>query len=324
MRKVGLISLAIFLIIGMCFLTGCSRKQDGQPVERVRMATGGTAGTYYPFGTAVGQVITEKTGIPVTIQSTGASKANLQLIAAGEVEMALVQNDVMDYAYRGVDLFQGEQIQAFSTMAGIYPEVIQVVAVSSIRSVADLRGRSVSVGDAGSGTEFNSRQILEAYGLTFNDINKQNLGFAASADALKDGRIDAFFCVAGPPTPAIIDLALTREVVILNIADDNINRLVQQYPFYTRLSIPANSYNRQTTPVQTVAVKATFVVANALREDTVYNMTKTLFEEKAAIAQGHARGNNIDLQFASSDMSVPFHPGAARYYREKGINVQSR
>jgi TRAP transporter TAXI family solute receptor len=327
MKRIGIIGVALLLVFAMSVFAGGGGQRGGSGVERVRMATGGTAGTYYPFGSAVGQVIQEKVGIPVTIQSTGASKANIQLIAAGEVEMALVQNDVMDYAYRGVDLFQPhEQTQAFSTMAAIYGEVCQIITTSAsgIRSIADLRGKNVSVGDAGSGTEFNSRQILEAYGITFNDINKQNLGFGASAEALRDRRIDAFFAVGGAPLPAVQDLATTNDIVVLSIDDASAQRLMQLYPFYSQFTIPANSYRGQSAPVRTVAVKATFVVANTLRDDTVYAMTKALFDYKNEIALSHARGNDIDLNFAVQGMSVPFHPGAARFYREKGLTVTSR
>jgi TRAP transporter TAXI family solute receptor len=288
--------------------------------ERIRMATGGNTGTYYAFGSAVGQILTEKTKIAVTVQSTGASKANIQLVDAGEVELAIVQNDVMDYAYKGTDLFTGEQTQAFSAMAALYAEVCQVVInpASGIRTVADLKGKNVSVGDAGSGVEFNARQILEAYGLTFNDITKQNLSFGASADALRDNKIDAFFCVAGAPTTAIVDLALGKEIAILEIDDAHAAALAARYPFYTQFPIPAGSYRGVSNAVKTVAVKATFIVSKSLSEDTVYRLTKTLFESKAEITQAHAKGAELSPEYAVSGISVPFHPGAEKYLREIG------
>jgi TRAP transporter TAXI family solute receptor len=288
--------------------------------DQLRMATGGNTGTYYAFGSAVGQILTEKTNIPITIQSTGASKANIQLIAAGEVEIAIVQNDVMDYAYRGVDLFNGEKITDFSTMAALYAEVCQVVANPSagISTIADLKGKNISVGDAGSGTEFNARQILEVYGISFNDINKQNLSFGASADALRDNKIDAFFCVAGAPTTAVVDLAIGRDIVILEIDDAHAAELSKAYPFYTQFPIPGGSYRGLTTDVKTVAVKATFIVSNKLSEDTVYQLTKTLIESKGAIETAHAKGAELSSTYAVEGISVPFHPGAAKYFREIG------
>jgi TRAP transporter TAXI family solute receptor len=226
----------------------------------------------------------------------------------------------MDYAWRGVDLFQGEKITSFATMAAIYAEVCQVVAnpASGIRTIADLKGKNVSVGDAGSGVEFNAKQILEAYGISFNDIGKQNLSFGASADALKDNKIDAFFCTAGAPTPAVVDLATTKEIVILPVDDAHVAQLVQRYPFYTKYPIPAGSYRGQTSAVQTVAVKATFIVSSKLKDDTVYQLTKCLFENQAEIANAHAKGKEISTSYAVEGISVPFHPGAAKYLREIG------
>jgi TRAP transporter TAXI family solute receptor len=314
--KTGILTAALFaaLVFG-AFASGRS-----QGTQQVRMATGGNTGTYYAYGSAVGQILTEKTGIPITIQSTGASKANIQLIAAGEVELAIVQNDVMDYAYRGVDLFTGEKITDFSTMAALYAEVCQVVAnpASGIRTIADLKGKNVSVGDAGSGTEFNARQILEAYGVSFDDIGRQNLSFGASADALRDNKIDAFFCVAGAPTTAIVDLAIGKDVVVLDVDDAHAHALIRQYPFYTQYPIPAGSYRGQSAEVKTVAVKATFIVSNKLSDDTVYSLTKNLLESKQAIVTAHAKGSELSAEYAVSGISVPFHPGAEKYLKEIG------
>jgi TRAP transporter TAXI family solute receptor len=313
MKKIAMIALVLLVTFGMI---ACSGK-----TEQVRMATGGSTGTYYAFGSAVAQILTEKTGIQVTIQSTGASKANIQLIDAGEVEVAIVQNDVMDYAWRGVDLFNGEKTTSFSTMAAVYAEVCQIVASanSGITSVADLRGKNVSVGDAGSGVEFNARQILEVYGISFNDIGKQNLGFGASADALRDGKIDAFFCVAGAPTPAIIDLATNRDIILLEIDDAAAARLMRDYPFYTQFPVPAGSYKGQDADVMTLAVKATFIVSNKVSEDTVYKLTKALFQNQSLIEAAHAKGRELSTSYARDGISVPFHPGAAKYYSEIGV-----
>ncbi|MCL1814749.1 MAG: TAXI family TRAP transporter solute-binding subunit [Treponema sp.] len=314
MKTNRLIYVSLLLFLAAAVFTGCKK------AETIRMATGGSTGTYYAFGSAVGQILGEKTGISITIQSTGASKSNIQLIDAEEVELAIVQNDVMDYAWRGVDLFSGEQITSFSTMAALYAEVCQVVAnpASGIRSIADLRGKNVSVGDAGSGTEFNARQILEAYGISFDDIGKQNLGFGASADALRDNKIDAFFCVAGAPTPAVIDLATSKDIVILEIDDAHAAQLIQKYPFYTQFPIPAGSYRGQDGDVITVAVKATFIVSPKLAEDTVYSLTKSLFENQAQIENAHVKGKELSTSYAVEGISVPFHPGAEKYFKEIG------
>jgi TRAP transporter TAXI family solute receptor len=312
-NKVLLSVIAILALVGTSAFAGGKK-------EQIRMATGGNTGTYYAFGSAVGQILTAKTGLPITIQSTGASKANIQLIEAGEVELAIVQNDVMDYAWRGVDLFNGEKITSFNALAALYAEVCQVVAnpASGIKTIADLKGKNVSVGDAGSGTEFNARQILEAYGVDFTEINKQNLSFGASADALRDNKIDAFFCVAGAPTPAIVDLAIGKEIVILEVDDAHAATLQAKYPFYTKFPIPGGSYRGQSGNVLTVAVMATFIVSNKLSEDTVYSLTKALIESKDEIQTAHPKGAELSAANAVEGISVPFHPGALKYFREIG------
>ena len=314
MRKIGLIGAILLLSVGtVVFATGQN--------EQIRLATGGNTGTYYAFGSAFSQILTEKTGIQITIQSTGASKANIQLIDAGEVDLAIVQNDVMDYAWKGIDLFNGEKTNSFSSVAALYAEVCQVVAnpASGIRTIADLKGKNVSVGDAGSGTEFNARQILEAYGISFNDIGKQNLSFAASADALRDNKIDAFFCVAGAPTPAVVDLATTKDILILDVDDAHAAQLIRSYPFYTQYPIPGGSYRGQAAAIKTVAVKATIISSNKLSEDLVYRFTKALFENKAQIEAAHVKGGELSPAYAVDGVSVPFHPGATKYFKEIGI-----
>ncbi len=314
--KKRMVKLMGLLLSSTMILAAC-----GDKGSTVKLATGGNTGTYYSFGTAIGQIIGEKADIAFNIQSTGASKANIQLIDAGEVDMAIVQNDVMDYAYNGTDLFQNDgAVTSFSAMAAVYAEVVQIVAnpSSGITSIADLKGKNVSVGDAGSGVEFNAKQILEAYGITFDDINKQNLSFAASADAYKDGKIDAFFATAGAPTTAIMDLVTSQDILILGIEDDKAEELMSSYPFYTVYDIPGGTYTGVEEDIRTLAVKATFIVSNDLDEDTVYNMTKALFDNKDAIESAHAKGKELDLAYAVEGISIPFHSGAEKYFREVG------
>lgn len=316
MKRKSIITLAVAMSAVM-LLSACGKKET-----TVRLATGGNTGTYYAFGTAAGQILGDKAGVKFNIQSTGASKANIQLIAAKEVEMAIVQNDVMDYAYNGTDLFEKDgAVKGFSAMAAVYAEVVQIVADPSagITSIADLKGKSVSVGDAGSGVEFNAKQILEAYGITFTDISKQNLSFSASADAFKDDKIDAFFCTAGAPTTAIMDLVTTKEITILNVEADKAAALMAAHPFYTVYEIPAGTYKGVDVATSTLAVKATFIVSDSMDETTVYNLTKALFENKDAIAAAHAKGKELSTTYAVEGISIPFHKGAEKYFREIGI-----
>lgn len=314
MKKKLFFIITAMLLISSLVLTGCEAKTT------LKMATGGTTGTYYAYSGTVSQVLGEKVGnISFDVQSTGASKANIYLISDKEADVALVQNDVMYYAYNGIDLFEGEKVTGFSAMAGLYAEVCQIVSKSEITSVEDLRGKRVSVGDIGSGVEFNARQILEAYDMTFDDINVNNLSFGDSATALKDDKIDAFFCVAGAPTTAVVELATSNKINLLEIDDEHAAKLSEKYPFYTKFDVPAGSYKGVDSAVQTVAVVATYIVSDSLSEDLVYNMTKALFENAEEITVGHPKGAELDPSYSISSISIPIHPGAEKYYKEVGV-----
>ena len=321
MKKIAL--LLALVMVAMFAFASCAGTQDAETITKIRVATGGSTGTYYAYGMAMGSVLQEQTGLTFDVQSTGASKANIQLIQAGEADMAVVQNDVMYYAYTGTDLFEGAQTQDFAAIGTLYPELCQIIAskASGIESIADLKGKRVSVGDAGSGVEFNAKQILEAYGIDMNaDIDKQNLGFGPSADALRDEKIDAFFCVAGIPTTAITDLAMGTEIVVLSVEDKEFDKLTEKYDFYTKQIIPAGTYTGVEEDVQTVAVMATYIVDADLPEDVVYNITKAIFDNKDAIAAAHAKGAELDSAKAVEGIAaVPFHAGAVKYFTEIGV-----
>ncbi|MFY9175230.1 MAG: TAXI family TRAP transporter solute-binding subunit [Peptococcia bacterium] len=243
------------LLVFSLLLVGCGGKTT------LKMATGGTTGTYYAYSGAVSQVLSQKIeNLSFDVQSTGASKANIYLVSDKEADIAIVQNDVMYYAHNGTDLFAGEKISGFSAMAGVYAEVCQIVAKSDITSIEDLKGKRVSVGDIGSGVEFNARQILDAYDITFDDIIVNNLSFGDSATALKDDKIDAFFCVAGAPTTAVVELATTNQINLLEIDDAHAAKLIEKYPFYTKFNVSGGTYKGVASDTQTVAVVATYIV----------------------------------------------------------------
>ncbi len=325
MKKKIAIVLSAVLVFAMLFLTACGDKPEGDTdagdlsTITINVGTGGSTGTYYGFCNTISTLLKEKTGAQLMIQSSGASKANILDIDDGVVDMAIVQNDVMDYAYNGTSLFADVgEIKSFSTLGAAYAEVCQIVARadSGIKTVADLKGKEVSVGDSGSGVEFNAEQILGAYGITFADIKKENLSFQASADALKDGKIDAFFCTAGAPTVAITDLATTTGIVLVEIDAEHLAKLQKDYGFYAEYTVPAGTYKGIDEDATTVAVKATFIVSNDLAEETVYQLTKAIYENKDEYA--HEKASEMSLEYAVSSISVPFHPGAERYFKEVG------
>ena len=291
--------------------------------KKITLASGGTSGTYYGFSNVVANTLNEvlKDEMKINVVSTGASKANAQMIDNGDADIAIIQNDVMSYAYNGTDMFDSEKpITSFSAVASCYPESIQIIANKSITRIEDLKGKKVSVGDSGSGTEFNTKQILEVYGMDINkDIVKNNQSFADSCDSLKNGTLDAAFITAGHPTVAVTELATNFDFNILSIDDAHANQLINKYGFYTKVTISKDSYTVLKDDVNTVAVMATYIARNDMSEDAVYKFTKNLFELKSDIAKSHQKAELLDPKTGISGISVPFHPGALKYYQELGL-----
>ena len=313
--------IAMALTLATAFsLVACSGGAGG---TKMTMGTGGTSGTYYGYGGVLGQYVKNKAGTDVVVVSTDGSKANIQGIAAGDYQLGTVQSDVMAYAWEGTRSFEAEgAVDSFRTVAGLYAEAVQLITMDpSIKSVADLKGKAVSIGAPGSGVYFNAVDVLTAAGLTEADINAQYQSFADSADALKDGKIDAAFIVAGPPTPAITELTTTNSAYLVPIDGEVADNLLASCPFYTIHTIPAGTYGGQTEDVQTVTVKATLIVSADASEEAVYALTAAIFDNAEAIAAENAKGAELSLENATSGMTVPFHSGAAKYFAEKGITV---
>ena len=316
MKKIICIVLAMMLVLS---LAACG----GSGASKMTMGTGGTAGTYYAYGGVLGQYITQHAGITVTPVSTDGSKANIQSIDAGDYQLGTVQSDVLAYAWEGTRSFESAgKIDSFRVVAGLYAEAVQLITMDpEIQSVADLKGKSVSIGAPGSGVYFNAVDVLAAAGMTENDINAQYQSFADSTDALKDGKIDAAFIVAGPPTPAITELCTTNDAYLVPIDGEIAEKLMADCPFYTAHTIPAGTYAGQDADVQTVTVKATLIVDAAADEDDVYNLTKAIFDNASDIAAENAKGNELSIENAVSGMAAPFPAGAAKYFAEKGATV---
>ena len=288
------------------------------------MGTGSPTGTYYAYGSIVGQYITNNAGVTVNAVSTGGSKANIQGIDSGDYQLGTVQSDVMHYAWNGTRSFEEDgKIESFRTVAGLYAEAVQLVSVNpEIKSVSDLKGKKISIGAPGSGVYFNAVDVLSAAGLSIDDIKPQYQNFDESADALKDGKIDAAFIVAGAPTPAITELSMTNSNVrIVPIDGEIAEKLMKDNTFYSVYKIPAQTYKNQTEEVSTVTVKATLIVSESASEDDVYNLTAAIFDNMDAITKEHAKGAELSLENATDGLTVPFHAGAAKYFEEHGIKV---
>ena len=293
--------------------------------DELYFVTGGPMGTYYAVGNAMTEVLNPVlTEAELILESSGASRANLEMLAEEDAQLATVQNDVMYYAYTGTSLFEGEDpYENFSAVAGLYDETVQIITCDeSIKSVADLAGKTVTVGDEDSGVEFNARQILEAYGLSFDDITAVNASFGESAYGLEKGKFDAAFVVAGTPTTAFEELAESDKISLVSLDEEHVAALMDGYDFYTETVIPGGTYTGVDEDTVTVSVRATLVASNDVSEEAVYELLKAMFDNKDALAEKQAKFESLNAEEAVQGMSVPLHAGAKKYYEEQGIDVE--
>lgn len=341
MKKRKILSLALGMMLLMGTLTACgggnNAANGGNNAANggnnaaassdnggfVSIATGGTGGTYYPLGGAIATVINNADiGLNANAQATGASIENVQLIHSGDAEIAFIQNDVAYYAYEGTEFFEEDANAPYKDLRGlccVYPEVVHIVASeeSGIKSIEDLAGKKVAVGAPGSSCEVNGRQILEVYGLTYDDLGKADyLSFAEATDQIKNGQIDAAFATTAVPTSSFTELCTTHDVNLLPIDKEKADELIAKYPYYTYQEIHPEEYKGQPETLPVVAVKAMLVVNENMAEDEVYNITKALFEDLESIGEAHARGKDLTLETAEEGMSIPLHPGAQKYFEE--------
>jgi len=291
----------------------------------MRFVTGGESGTYYALGTIMAQNAKEKAGLDITAVASGGSQANVNEIEDGTAQLGFCQSDVEAYAYTGTNLFDGMPVEIFSTVANLYEEQVQIVTCDeNIKSVADLKGKNVSIGDAGSGVYFNAIDVLGAYGITENDIKPTYQKFGDSAESLKDGKIDAAFIVAGAPTTAITDLSTSKQAYLVEIDAEHAADLIKASPYYNEATIKAGTYAGIDNDVQTLSVGAVVLAADSCSEDDIYAFVGSIFDNLDELKAANAKFGEFDLEKAASVTAVPYHPGAAKYFKEKGLEVKTK
>lgn len=322
MKKFFALLLALVMSLSLVACGGSS--DNGGSSAKLRFVTGGESGTYYAFGSVIAQHATNNAGIDVVGLVGNGSQANIQELQAGNAELAFCQSDVMAYAYEGTNIFD-EKVDCFSTVAALYTEQVQIVTVDpSIKTVADLKGKNVSIGAAGSGVFFNAVDILGVYGLDAEkDINPTYQSFGDSADSLKDGKIDAAFIVAGAPTTAVTDLATTKAVSLVSLDDEHINKLLESSPYYAKCTIPADVYGLD-ADVTTVGVGAAILTRDDVAEDAVYALCADIFDNAPDLVSNHAKYGELSLEYAASITSVPYHAGAVKYFAEHNLTVAGK
>ncbi|MCD6558391.1 C4-dicarboxylate ABC transporter substrate-binding protein [Thermococci archaeon] len=317
--------LALGLVVSGCTQQGGTTTSSVEKTK-ITIYTGGTSGVYFPLGSKYAELLT-KYGTVVSAEAvtSGASVANAKAIGDGNAQAAILQNDVAYYAYNGLYMFQGTAIKKLKGVAALYPETVQFVvrADSDIKSLEDLKGKKVAIGAPGSGTAVAAEQVLRAAGV-WDSIEKVNQKFSEAAQSLKLGQVDAAVLVAGIPTPAVNQIAVQTPVRVLPIPDETLNKLKDEgYIFYVRQIVPKGTYNGVEEDTPTVAVKAMLAVSADLPDDVVYEMTKILYEHVEDLRAVHQKAKLISLDTALDGMSIPLHPGAIKYYEEKGLSIPS-
>jgi TRAP transporter TAXI family solute receptor len=309
-------SIAAAIATAAIFFAPCARAQSF-----INILTGGTSGVYYPLGVAIGKIYSDRiANVKTQVQATKASVENLILLQQGRGELAFALGDSLKAAWEGdEDAGFKSRLNRLRTIGAIYPNYIQIVATadSGIKTLSDLKGKSLSVGAPKSGTELNSRAILAAAGMTYRNIGKvEYLPFAESVDLMKNRQLDATLQSAGLGVASLRDLSMSTDITVVSVPKSIVDKIG---PPFVPAMIPANTYTGQDKDVPTAAVVNYLVTSSAVSDDLAYQMTRLIFESLPELVTAHAAGKEIRLETAAGGSPVPLHPGAIRYYREKGV-----
>jgi uncharacterized protein len=313
-----LISFFIFLSVG----TSAQAK-----TEYISISTGGTGGVYYPYGGGLAEIFTRYVkGVKAVAEVTGASVENVKLAHSGETVIAEAMNDVVYQGYNGIGKFKGNP-QKILAMFQMYPHHYHIVALKGkgINTISDIKGKRVSVGAPGSGTEFKTNLVLqEALGIPYSSFKVFRLSFTENANALKDGTIDVGIWDVAAPTSSIMDLSMTRDIYVIPFSKEEINTVCEKFPFYSPFEMPAGIYKGQDKPIPNPSVWNTVACTASLNEELVYKLVKAVFENADYLQKIHPFAKYTTPENAVTHSVIPLHPGAVKYYKELGLTIPER
>ena len=292
--------------------------------EQLSIATAGTGGVYYPLGGGLAEVINQHVGgYAATAEVTGGSVENMGLIARGDADLAIALGDTVYQARNGTGRFEGQRLEMISGLASLYMNMVQIVTLadSGITTLSGLRGKRVSVGAPGSGTEVNTKAILAANGMSYDDIDEQRLNFNETADALANGDIDAGFWSVAAPTSAILNLATTQSIRMIELSDAEVAATRAADPIFVQTTLTSGTYTGVDGDVRVLGIPNVLVVSAEMPDDLAYTITRALFEHLGELSAIHPAAQQITVGFTLDSMPVPLHPGAARYFLEIGAEV---
>ena len=313
-----------FGLLGTAAIVSMGFSMPAAAQQQLSIATGGTGGVYYPMGGGIAEGINNHVaGYSVTAEVTGASVENMGLIATGDADLAIGLADTVVQAYSGTGRFEGQQLPMVRGLASLYANMIQIVALESagIRSLQDLRGKRVSIGAPGSGTEVNAGAILEANGITYDDIDEQRLNFNETADALANGDIDAGFWSVGAPTSSIMNLSTTQRIVIIALSEAEIDAAMAANDTFAKTTLVGGTYNGVDADIAVLGIPNVLTVSSEMPDDLAYSLTKAMFENIADMQAVHPAANQTTVEFTLAATPVPLHPGAIRYFDEIGKTI---
>ncbi|GAB2649785.1 MULTISPECIES: TAXI family TRAP transporter solute-binding subunit [Psychrobacter] len=297
--------------------TSADAATDTLDTKFLTIATGGASGPYNIIGTALSEVYVKNFGVNSKTQTTGASVENVNLLTQGKVDMVLALSDVVTDAVEGKNNFD-KPIDNIQQIAVLYPNVVQIVTTkdTGIKNIEDLRGKRIAVGDQGSGTEVNARTLLEGFGITYDDITVDYLGFAEAADGMKAGKIEAAFFSSGLPNSSLMELEQGVDLQLVTIDQDKLKEIIATKPYFNTFEIPAGTYGNDAA-IPTAAIMNALLVNSDLSESDGYKLTKALFDNLDGLKTAHQAANDISLETARDGMVAPIHPGAKKYYDEQ-------
>jgi len=320
----AILILVLVIMLGAC---GTEEKVTEEKVDAVQepemivIGTGGISGVWYPVGGAIASALSNSAGVTATAQASAGSVENIRLLSNGEIEMGISNTSVVASAVAGEEAFVGEPVSNIRGIAIMLPIQTQMIVRddSDIKSLYDLKGKSVGVGQPGSGDEVQIRQMLETIGITYDDIDEKMLSYSELVTSFKDKQIDAMFVLSGAPTSVILDAASQEKIRILPVEDTIRDKVIEKFPFNVKITLAANTYQFQTEPVELLQLGTLLFCDESLSEDVVYRMTKALFDNVDKLQASHNQMATFSLETAIDGMPVDLHPGAEKYYKEAGL-----
>lgn len=328
MRKKWL-ALSMVAVLALSVLAGCSTSAGGKSEVKgalVNIATATTGGVYYPLGNAMAKLWTDQLGVKGSAQTTAGTAQNINLFEKKEAEVAFAQAGVVVQAMKGEGPFKGHPQKDLRAMTYLYPNVMHFIVRkdSGINTIKDLEGKKIVPGSVGSATEINTKEIIGEYGLDYTtkkNVKADFVGYNEAADLMKNKQADMTMIAGGLPTSSILDMAASFDMKLLSIEPEMIKKITAKYPWYFEYVIPANTYKGQTEEVRTLAVANILLVRKDLNDELVYQLTKTLYEHTNDLVAAHNAAKDIKLENALKGLTAPLHPGAEKFYKEKGLDT---